>query len=78
MPLGPLFLIQIVHAGGDGAVAKIPGGGQLEADLTELFVSHILSKGVGFLRTQGHVEKDIRDGIKDAIMSLKQQTTHIV
>ncbi len=72
----PLFLIQIVRTE-DGAVATLPGGGPLEANLIELIVSHIIPKGVGLFRTSHHVEKDIRDGIKDAIMSMKQQTAYI-
>ncbi len=71
----PLFLIQIVRVE-DGAVATIPGGGPLEANLTELIVSHIMGKGV-ILKTRKHIEQDVREGIKDAIMSLKEQTAKI-
>lgn len=72
----PLFLIQIVRTE-DGAVATIPGGGPLEANLIELIVSHIMSKGV-VLKTRRHIEQDIRDGIRDAIMSMKEQTKNLV
>lgn len=72
----PVFYIQIVHVG-TGAVARVPGGGRLEADLTNLFVRYIMAKGVGFFKTEKHVEQDVRDGIKDAIMAMKQQTTAI-
>jgi len=76
MRQGPLFLLQIVHVD-TGVVAHIPGGGALEADLIELATRHILSKGVSF-RTRDHVERDIRDGLKEAIFSMKEQTKFIV
>jgi hypothetical protein len=72
----PVFVLQIVRTE-DGAVATIPGGGPLEANLTELILSHIMSKGV-VLKTRKHIEADIREGIKDAIMSMKEQTSKIV
>ena len=72
----PLFYLQIVSAH-DGVVAKLPGGGALETDLTDLFVQHIMAKGVSW-KTRGHVEKDVRHGITDAIMSMKAQTKLIV
>lgn len=71
----PLFLIQIVRTE-DGAVATIPGGGPLEANLTTLITSHIMSKGV-VLKLRKHIENDIREGIRDAIMSMKEQTAQI-
>ena len=70
------FLLRIVDQ--DEAVVTLRAGGALEANLTELFVRHILALGVGFGRTEAHVEADIRQGIKDAIMSLKAQTIHAV
>ena len=71
----PLFLIQIVRIA-DGAVAQIPGGGPLEANFIDLCTHHIMAKGVGF-KTSKHVRQDVHDGIKDAIMSMKEQTTSI-
>lgn len=73
----PIFLLQVVHVP-DNVVARIPGGGALEADLVDLFTRFIMSKGVGFLRTEAHVEKDVRDAIKEAIFALKAQTAQIV
>lgn len=73
----PLFHIAIVSAH-DGIVAKIPGGGELETDLIELIVQHILAKGVGLFKSKKHVEQDIREGVKQAIMGLKAQTRFIV
>lgn len=72
----PLFLLQIVDTE-DGSVARLPAGGTLEQNLTELFVSHIVAKGISF-RSKKHVEQDIREGIYDAIMSMKKQTMHAV
>lgn len=72
----PLFLLQIVDTE-DGATARIPGGGPLEANLTELIVSHVMNKGVVF-KTRKHIEADIREGVRDAIMSMKEQTRLIV
>ena len=74
----PVFLLQIVHAENRRIVAQIPGGGLLEAELIDLCTQHILSKGVGILRTESHVEQDIRDGIREAILGLKAQTRFIV
>jgi hypothetical protein len=75
----PLFLLQIVeNETPQRLVAQIPGGGPLEADLIELCTSHIMSKGVGVMRTEAHVEADIRAGLKEAIYSLKEQTKFLV
>ncbi len=71
----PMFHLQIVSTR-DGKVANVPGGGRLEADLTELFTHHIMSKGVSW-KSWKHVEQDIRDGITEAIYALKDQTKHI-
>jgi hypothetical protein len=71
----PLFLLQIVRSS-DGAVAQLPAGGALEANLVDLLTTHILSKGVSF-KSKKHVERDVREGISQAIMSLKEQTTQI-
>ena len=77
MTTKPLFHLAVVHAH-DGKVAQIPGGGPLEADLVELITAHVLSRGVGFFKTTKHVEKDIKDGVRAALMSLKEQTKFIV
>jgi hypothetical protein len=71
----PILLLQIVSAT-HGTVARIPAGGTLEADLTELITQHILAKGVSF-KTKSHVERDIRQGIQEAIMSIKAQTKYL-
>lgn len=74
----PLFLLQIVEAGGNRVVASVPGGGTLEVDLIDACARAIVARGVGVFRTTAHVEKDIRDGIAEAIMGLKDQTRFIV
>lgn len=71
----PRFLIQIVDTE-DGATARIPGGGALEANLVELIVTHVMNKGVTW-KPWKHVESDIREGVRDAIMSMKEQTKPI-
>jgi hypothetical protein len=71
----PVLLLQIVSAT-HGTLARLPGGGSLEADLTELITQHILAKGVSF-KTEAHVERDVRLGIREAIMSLKNQTKYL-
>lgn len=75
-PNKPLFYLQIVDEG--GVVANLPGGGPLEASLIDLIANTIMAKGVGFFRTSTHVEKDVRDGVKEAIMSLKHKTVQLV
>jgi hypothetical protein len=61
----------------NGQLVTLPAGGQLEIDLIETCVKHILAKGVGVFRTETHVEQDIRDGIREAIMALKDQTRFV-
>jgi hypothetical protein len=66
----PLFLIQIVHVGSE-VVAKMPGGGRLEADFIDLVVAHIKKKNNGYLVSGAQVEQNVKEGIVDAINSLK-------
>jgi hypothetical protein len=73
---GPVFLLQIVHVP-DGQTARLPGGGPLEANLVDLIARYIMAKGVSF-KTKAHVEKDVRLGIAEAILSLKAETAKIV
>jgi hypothetical protein len=68
----PTFFLQIVDR--SGKVAHLPGGGQLEADLIDLVTTVVMAKGVGLFKTSKHVEQDIRDGMKEALMGLKAQT----
>lgn len=73
----PIFLLQIVEADNSDVIARVPGGGPLEADLVETIVTCVLARGVSF-KTQAHVRKDLTDGIRDAIMGLKAQTKFLV
>lgn len=72
----PVFVIQIVRTE-DGAVATIPGGGPLEANLVELITSHVMNRGVNW-KSYKHVAEDVREGVKSAIMSMKEQTAKLV
>lgn len=72
----PLFWLQIVD--GDGVVARLPGGGHLEAQLIDLIANTIVAKGVGLMRTEANVEQKIREGTQEAIMSLKRKTIQLV
>jgi hypothetical protein len=74
----PVFLLQIVENDSQRKIAQIPGGGPLEADLIELCVTSIMARGVGVLRGEAHVEQDIRIGMQEALMSLKDQTRFLV
>lgn len=69
MKPSPPFHLQITDA--NGVVVRTRYGGKHEQDLIEAFVSKCLEKGVGFFRTQAHVEKDLRDAITEVIADLK-------
>jgi hypothetical protein len=71
----PSFLIQIIDRG--DRVAILPGGGPLEANLIDLCTKQIMSKGVGLFKTEAAVEKAIRDGMAEALLSLKLKTMSI-
>lgn len=64
------FLLQIVDKT-SGKVVQFEPGKSVEIDLVEDCVKRILTKGVGLLKTEAHVEQDIRDGISEAIKNLK-------
>ncbi len=66
----PLFLIQIVHVGSE-VVARMPGGGRLEADFIDLILNQIKKKNNGYFASAAQVEQNVRDGIIEAIDSLK-------
>lgn len=74
----PLFLLQIVEASAPHVVVRLPAGGRLERDLVEACTRAIVSKGVGFFRTEAHVRQAIAEGITEAIRALKQDTTQVV
>ena len=97
----PVFRLQIVHA--DGSGVRFDGGSAFERDLVAALCHEILEerdlvgtcrneivkRGVGFLRTEKHVSKDIEDGIKAVVtygieegiravlLSLKRETLKI-
>lgn len=70
-----MMLLQIVYP--DGSLVRFPAGGDLELNLIDVAVKHILAKGVGVFRGEAHVEQDIRDGLSEAIFSLKEQTRYV-
>lgn len=72
----PMFWLQIVDK--NGVVAKLPGGGALEAEIIDLIANTVIAKGVGFMKTQTEVERKIREGTQEAIMSLKRKTIQLV
>lgn len=72
----PVFWLQIVDK--NGVIAKLPGGGELEAEIIDLIANTVIAKGVGFLRTEADVERKIREGTQEAIMSLKRKTIQLV
>lgn len=99
-----LFLLQIVEANPPHVVVRLPGGGALERELiasvtdasrakidelTEAFVGDVIARGVGFGRTEAHVEADlraslatyvgllgdaIRSGVTETISDLKRES----
>lgn len=64
------YLLQIVHRT-SGEVVQFEPGLSTEINFIDDCVQRILSKGVGVFRTNKHVEQDIRDGINEAVHSLK-------
>lgn len=70
----PVFLLQIVDALHGAIVTRFPGGDRLERDFVEACTRKIVAKGVGLMRSQAHVEADIRAGIDEAITELKLDT----
>lgn len=77
MATTPMFYLQIVD--GDGRVATLPGGGRLEADLIELCVKSIAAtQSLGYFVSQTAVEQAIRNGMVEAIRTLKRQTRELV
>jgi len=72
----PIFFLQIVDK--NGRVAHLPGGGPLEVNLHEVITKAIMSKGVGFFKTEKSVERSIREGIREAILNLKMETIKLI
>lgn len=68
-----MLMLQIVYP--DGTVAKFPAGGPIETDLIELITKEIMSRGVRY-RSNSHIEKDIREGAREAILNFKKITLH--
>lgn len=71
----PSFFLQIVDK--DGHIVTMPGGGRLEANLIEACTAAIVSKGVGFFKTEAQVKLAISKGLQEAISNLKRQTIQV-
>ena len=69
-----LYLLQIVDAREPHAVVRIPAGGPLERDLVQVCTDAIVSKGVGFFKTEGQVRRAIEAGMTEAILALKRES----
>lgn len=73
-----MLLLQIVYPNGE--VVRLPGGGNpprresLEADLIKIIADEIVRRGVGFMRTEAHVKKDIEEGTRKALQDFKDLT----
>ena len=65
------FRVCIAREDGD-PVYLVPGG-LGERDLEEAIVNKILSKGVGFWRTESHVRKSIEAGLDEVLHELKAE-----
>lgn len=65
------FRICITHA--DGDVVYLRPGSTGERDLVAAITKHVVSKGVGFFRTQARVEEAIAQGVADALYALKSE-----
>jgi len=68
----PVFKLQLVYP--DGTALTFEAGTRFERDLVESIKTAIMERGVGFWRTEAHVEKDVVEGIRAAILDLKRET----
>lgn len=65
----PPFYLQIADE--NGAVVKTRYGGAHERLLIDSIVEKVISKGVGFFRSQADVEMKLRDAITEVISEIK-------
>lgn len=72
----PVFRLKLVYA--DGSELLFDGGGVFERDLISACQEAVIRRGVGFGRTEAHVAQDIKDGITEAIMSLKRESLRVI
>lgn len=66
------YLLQIVDRQ-SGNVVQFEPGLQAEKDFVADCVKRVVELGVGLLKTEAHVEQDVRTGIELAILDLKAQ-----
>jgi len=65
------FLVKIVRADGYDVILRPGGSG--ERDLIDDIVDRIMSKGVGFFRTEAHVKNDITEAVTEVLHELKSE-----
>lgn len=53
-------------------------GGQLERDLVQAITTEIMSRGVGFFKTEAMVRKAVEEGIEKVLYDLKRATVPYV
>lgn len=70
----PVFYLQLADS--EGRIAQYRAGGKAEIDFIEACVAATIKRGVGVGRTEAHVAQDMRDGIAEAILSLKLTAIH--
>ena len=70
----PVLYLQLADK--NGIVARYRAGGEAERDFIDACTLAIVRRGVGVFRTEAHVAQDIRDGIAEAILSLKKTARH--
>ena len=66
------FLMQIIDRK-TGEVVQFEPGKVVETDFVEDCVEQVVRLGVGLGRTSNHVAADVRQGLEDAIWSLKRR-----
>jgi hypothetical protein len=57
----------------NGRAAHIIAGGKGEQDLVDAITDAVISRSVGMLRTTAQVERAVREGIEEVLLSLKQE-----
>jgi hypothetical protein len=66
------YLMQIVDRQTEEVVSFEPGQ-RVETNFVDDCVNRTMAKGVGVGRSSAHVERDMRDGIEEAIHDLKSK-----
>lgn len=59
----------------DGNPVFYMPGSKGERDMVNAIVEKVMSKGVGFFRTESHVRKDVVEAVNEVIHDLKAEVT---